>query len=144
LISPGDRTPHTLILVTWIGWIFFSSTSIAGRWARQFYEALSAHSGLGEGMVMLLFQKGYHVFLFGVLGWLIVSAPSSRPLLMRAMLWTFVIGALSEALQMAFHGRGPSFADVLLNGISGSAAAWIWLRVICGRQKTAPRAVSGT
>jgi hypothetical protein len=41
-----------------------------------------------------------------------------------------------------FAGRGPSFADVLLNGVSGTAGGWIWLRVLLGRQKTAPRAVT--
>lgn len=139
----GDRTPHTLILTVWIGWIFFSSTSIAGRWAIQLYDAWSAHSGLGEGIAMLLFQKAYHVFLFAVLGWLIASAPSPRPpLLSRTIVWAFVTGALSEALQLAFEGRGPSFADALLNGLSGSAAAWVWLRVVSARQKPAPRAVS--
>jgi VanZ family protein len=95
---------------------------------------------------MLLFQKGFHVFLFAVLGGLLVSASSRLPALYRALyraiLWSFVIGALSEALQLLFAGRGPSFADVLLNGVSGTAGGWIWLRVLLGRQKTAPRAVT--
>jgi len=92
---------------------------------------------------MLLFQKGYHVFLFVVLGGLLVSAASSSaPTLSRAILWSFVVGALSEALQLAFDGRGPSLADVLLNGASGSAGAWIWLRMLSARRKTAPGPVS--
>jgi VanZ family protein len=53
-----------------------------------------------------------------------------------------VIGALSEAVQLAFDGRGPSFADVVLNGASGAVGGWIWLRVLAVRRKTAPGAVS--
>ena len=143
LNSPSDRTStHRLILAAWIGLILFSSTGIAGRWANAIYAMLSSHSGLGDGIAMLLFQKGYHVFLFAVLGGLLVSASSRLPALPRAILWCFVIGALSEALQLAFEGRGPSLADVLLNGASGSLGGWIWLRAFSGRRKTAPRAVS--
>lgn len=142
--SSGERiSSHALILSAWIGLILFSSTGIAGRWANALYAMLSSHAGLGEGMAMLLFQKGYHVFLFAVLGGLLVSAAASRlSVLSRAILWSFVIGALSETLQLAFEGRGPSLADVVLNGASGSAGGWIWLRVLAGRQKTAPRPVS--
>jgi VanZ family protein len=143
LNSSGDRIPaHTLLLCAWIGLIFFSSTGVAGRWANWLYSALSSHSGLGQGVAMLLFQKAYHVFLFAVLGTLLVTADSWRfPAWLRAVPWSFAIGALSEALQLAFDGRGPSLADVLLNGVSGSAGGWIWLRLLAARHKTAPRTV---
>ena len=122
--------------------IFFSSTGVAGRWANLLYAMLSSSSGLGQGVAMLLFQKAYHVFLFAVLGGLLVSGASSQPpALSRSVLWSFVIGALSEALQLAFEGRGPSFADVLLNGVSGMAGGWAWLRLVSARPKTAPRTV---
>jgi VanZ family protein len=141
--SGGRTYSHTLLLSGWIGLILFSSTGIAGRWANALYALLSLRSGLGGGVTLLLFQKAYHVFLFAVLGGLLVSAASSRlPAWSRAILWSFVIGALSEALQLAFDGRGPSFADVLLNGASGAAGGLLWLRVLAVRRKTAPRAVS--
>lgn len=130
---------HTLILSVWIGLIFFSSTAIAGRWANGLFAVVSVHAGFGEGVAYPLLKKAYHVFLFAVLGGLPVSSPSLRePLLWRAVLWSFVIGALSEALQLGFSGRGPSFADVLLNGASGSVGGWIWIRVLLSRQKLAP------
>lgn len=141
--SGGRTYPHTLILSSWIGLILFSSTGIAGRWANALYALLCLRSGLGGGVTVLLFQKTYHVFLFAVLGGLLVSAASPRlPAWSRAIAWSFVIGALSEALQLAFEGRGPSFADVVLNGASGAAGAWIWLRVLAVRRKATPGAVA--
>jgi VanZ family protein len=128
--------------LAWISLIFFSSTGVAGRWAHELYAELSSLSGLGQGWTMLLFQKAYHVFLFAVLGGLLISASSRLPALSRAILWSFVIGSLSETLQLFFAGRGPSFADVFLNGVSGTAGAWICLRMLLSRQKAAPRTAS--
>jgi len=113
LKPPDDRlSSHNLILGGWIALIFFSSTDIAASWANALYAVLSTGSGLDKGVSMFVFQKAYHVFLFGVLGCLIASANGSRrnPL-PRVMLWSFLIGALSEALQFAFEsfcgGRPP-------------------------------------
>jgi VanZ family protein len=142
LKPPDDRFPaHTLVLGAWVVLIFFSSTGVAGRWANLLYALLSSSTGLGHGMAMLLFQKAYHVFLFAVLGGLLVSARSA-PAWSRAIVWSFVIGALSEALQLAFEGRGPLFTDVLLNGVSGTAGGWAWLRVLAASAKASPRAAS--
>jgi VanZ family protein len=130
-------------LCGWITLILFSSTSLAGRWANQLYALFAASSDLGAGMSMLVLQKGVHVVLFAVLGCLLVSASWPRlNVLPRAVLWSFAIGALSEAVQLAFEGRGPSLADVALNGVSGSLAAWIWARWFSARQSPAPKAVS--
>lgn len=139
LKPPDDRlSSHNLILGGWIALIFFSSTDIAASWANALYAVLSTGSGLDKGVSMFVFQKAYHVFLFGVLGCLIASANGSRrnPL-PRVMLWSFLIGALSEALQFAFEGRGPSVADALLNGASGSAAGWLWTRWLAVSRKAA-------
>jgi VanZ family protein len=142
LNSLDDRiSTHTLILCGWIALIFFSSTGVAGRWANALYAILSSRSGLGEGMAMFLFQKAYHVFLFAVLGGLLISSAARPPAFSRVILWSFLIGALSEALQLGFANRGPSFRDVLLNGVSGSAGGWIWLRAIAARRRTTPRTV---
>ncbi len=92
---------------------------------------------------MLVLQKGYHVLLFAVLGWLLVTTNwPHRNALSRAVLGCFIIGALSEALQLAFEGRGPSIADVVLNGVSGLVGAWIWVRLFSSRHETAEKAVS--
>ena len=137
-----DRiSTHTLILCAWVGLIFFSSTGVAGRWANALYALLSSHSGLGEGVTMFLFQKAYHVFLFAVLGGLLISGASRSPAFLRVVLWSFVIGALSEALQLLFANRGPSFRDVLLNGVSGLFGGWIWLRAFAGRRRATPGTV---
>jgi VanZ family protein len=140
----GDRlSPQNLFLCAWLGLIFFSSTGVAGRWANELYALFSANSELGAGVPMLLLQKGYHVVLFAVLGWLLVTAGWPRlNTLPRAVIWSFAVGALSEALQLAFEGRGPSLADVALNGASGSLAAWIWTRLFSARHGTAEKAVS--
>ncbi len=141
--SPSERLPiHTLILCAWIALILFSSTGVAGRWAHLLYAALSSRVGLGQGVTMFLFQKGYHVFLFAVLGGLLASGTSSRPqAFSRVVLWSFAIGALSEALQLLFANRGPSWHDVFLNGVSGSAGGWAWLRTFAARRRAAPGTV---
>jgi VanZ family protein len=125
----GRLSYHFWALSGWIGLILFSSTGLAARWAHALYDLLFVATELNAGVPVLLLQKSYHVFLFTVLGLLIASAAFFRLApLPRAILWCFAIGLLSEALQLGFEGRGPSFTDVLLNGASGSTAAWIWLR----------------
>lgn len=141
--SSGERvSPQSLFLCAWLGLIFFSSTGVAGRWANELYALFSANSELGAGVPMLLLQKGYHVVLFAVLGWLLVRVGWPRlNALPRAIVWSFAVGALSEALQLAFEGRGPSLADVALNGASGSLAAWIWIRLFSPRHAEAQKAM---
>lgn len=91
---------------------------------------------------MLVLQKGYHVVLFAVLGWMLAAGSwPRRNALWRAALGSFLIGALSEALQLAFDGRGPSLWDVALNGVSGCAAAWVWLRLFSASHEAAQKAV---
>jgi VanZ family protein len=145
LNSLDDRnSTHRLLLCAWVVLIFFSSTGVAGRWANALYAILSSHSGLGEGVTMFLFQKAYHVFLFAVLGALLVSGASRSPAFSRVVLWSFLIGSLSEALQLLFANRGPSLRDVLLNGVSGLLGAWIWLRASAGRRRPTPTTVPWT
>jgi len=144
LNSPDGRlSPQNLFLCAWIGLIFFSSTGVAGRWAHELYELFSSGSELGAGVSMLFVQKSYHVVLFAVLGWLLATAAWPRlNALPRAVLWSFLIGAMSEALQLAFESRGPSLADVALNGVSGSLAAWVCIRLFSARHGAAPKAAS--
>ena len=143
LKPPDDRIPnHNMILGVWISLILFSSTDIAARWANAFYAMGFESSGLDGHVSMFVVQKGYHIFLFAVLGWLIASASGSRSgPVTRVVLWSFVVGLLSEALQFGFQSRGPSFADVLLNGASGSTAGWIWARWLILRAKAASTVV---
>jgi VanZ family protein len=132
----GLLSSHNLALCAWIGLIFFSSTDTAARWAHAIYAVGFAGPGIDGPVSMFVLQKGYHVFLFSVLGWLVAAANWSRlDPMPRAVLWCFLVGLLSEALQFAFEGRGPSVADVLLNGASGSAAGWIWARWCTARGK---------
>jgi VanZ family protein len=111
--------------------ILASSTGIAGRLANALYSELFSGPELEATVSAHLLQKAYHVLLFGVLGWLVVSgaAVRSRRLLVQVAAWSFVVGAVSEALQLAFADRGPSLWDVLLNGVSGCLAGWLALRL---------------
>jgi VanZ family protein len=136
----GQPSPQNVLVCLWVVLILFSSTGVAGRWANQLYALFVASSDLSAGVPILVLQKGLHVFLFAVLGWLLVTASWPRlNALPRAMLWSFVIGAASEAVQLAFEGRGPSLADVALNGVSGSLAAWFWVRLFSARHSAAPK-----
>ncbi len=118
------------IFVFWLALILFSSTGVASQWAHGFYGYVFGDSGQALGLSRHLAQKAYHIFLFVVLGWLL-AAPGmpAGSRLRRGVGWAFLIGALSELVQLGFAGRNPMLSDVLLNGLSGSLSAWLRLRL---------------
>ena len=119
------------IFFFWLALILFSSTGVASEWAHGFYGYLfGGDSSQAVGLPRHLAQKAYHIFLFVVLGWL-VAAPRipAGARLRRGVGWAFVIGALSELVQLGFAGRNPMLSDVLLNGLSGSLSAWLRVRL---------------
>jgi len=114
-------------VIAWIGVIFFSSTSLASKWAEASFRTLSQFLGdLGAysssyGLVHLLADKGFHVTLFCVLAVLLWRT------LVRAekRVWVILIagaitGSCSELLQRLFPDRDPTIRDVLIN-VGGTA-----------------------
>jgi len=118
----------TWAVFAWIGVIFFSSTSLASKWAEGsfgfFSHALFGHldeHSSSYGIIHLLADKGLHVSLFCVLAillWLAVhqSRTKSRIILLAGAM----VGSCSEILQRFFPDRDPAIRDVLIN-IGGTA-----------------------
>lgn len=115
--------------VAWIGVIFFSSTSLAGKSSERAFSALSQlllqqlQPGTSSyNTVHFLADKSVHITLFAILAVLLWSAIGDAA---RKIVWILLIGAFvgacSELLQNFFPGRDPAIRDVLIN-IGGTAA----------------------
>ena len=119
------------VLVLWVGFIFFSSTAVAGRWATDLYNAVFASLDVsGSTDVQFLAQKLFHVFMFVGLSRLLSSitvGKKGRQILICGA-WCFTIGILSEGVQLLVSTREPSLLDVMLNGCSGTLSSFLWVR----------------
>ena len=114
--------------VVWVGVIFFSSSSLAGKSSEDAFSALSRLL-LGQlqpgtppyNIVHLLADKSVHIGLFAVFAVLLWKALAD---VRRRIGWILLLGAItgtcSEILQSFFPGRDPAFTDVLIN-IAGTA-----------------------
>lgn len=107
----------------WIGVIFFSSTTLASKWAEGtfsfFADTVLAHlqrNSTSYGLVHFLADKGFHVSLFCVLAVLLWQAlRHSEKKIWLILMAGAVIGSCSELLQRLFPGRDPAVRDVLIN-----------------------------
>jgi VanZ family protein len=114
--------------IAWIGVIFFSSTTVAGKSSEEAFSALSklllTHLQPGTSpydLVHLLADKSVHVGLFFVFAMLLWRAlPNAPGRVISILVAGAVVGSCSELLQMLFPGRDPAFRDVLIN-IGGTA-----------------------
>jgi VanZ family protein len=113
----------------WIGLIFLSSTSAAGQWSEKAFQLLSrllfSHvMRAGDSVYRfthLVADKGFHVFLFAVLGVLLWNAvPKGQRKTISILIAGATVGSTSEFLQSLFPGRDPATRDVLIN-IAGTA-----------------------
>ena len=114
--------------VAWVGVIFFSSSSLAGKSSEDAFSALSRLllAQLQPGtppyqIVHLLADKSVHIGLFAIFAVLLWKASADTR---RRIGWILLLGAVtgtcSEILQSFFPGRDPAFTDVLIN-IAGTA-----------------------
>ncbi len=119
------------VLALWVGFIFFSSTAVAGRWATDLYNAVfTGFDASGSTDVRFLVQKLFHVLMFVGLSRLLCSitvGKKGRQILMCGA-WCFTIGILSEGMQLFVSTREPSLLDVMLNGFSGVLSSFLWVR----------------
>jgi VanZ family protein len=117
------RNPWTWVLCAWIGLIFFSSTSLAGKESEQAFAYLSSllfphlpHDSSSFGAIHLIADKGVHVTLFTVLGTLLwIVLPDTPRKITNCLLFGAVVGSCSEMLQSFFPDRDPAIRDVLIN-----------------------------
>jgi VanZ family protein len=112
----------------WIGVIFFSSTTLASRWAEASFNLLAntlisplQRDSVSYGIIHLFADKGFHVTLFCVLAVLLWQAlRHSEKKIWVILLSGAAVGSCSEFLQRFFPGRDPAIRDVLIN-IGGTA-----------------------
>ncbi len=113
-------------VVAWVFVIFFSSTSLASKWAEGTFHFVSQQlfAGIEQQpsytLIHLLADKGFHVSLFCILAillWLAV-AHSAKPWFILGC--GAVVGSCSEFLQRFFPDRDPAIRDVIIN-IGGTA-----------------------
>ena len=114
----------TAILGIWLGVIFFSSTSIAGKTSdrafSQFFAAylhrFDKHDMYHQYHIHFLAEKNVHVMMFVVLAMLLWRMLPDTPGKVGIVFLSGVfIGCCSEVAQCFFPGRDPAVRDVLLN-----------------------------
>ncbi len=118
---------RSLAVAAWVGVIFFSSTSFAGKWCVRLFQLFStklfgqAASHSSWSIVSFLAEKGVHVTLFLILATLLWKAIKDVPgKIAVILLLGLMIGSASEFLQRFFPGRDPSVRDILIN-LGGTA-----------------------
>ena len=85
------------------------------------------------GSPPFLLQKGYHVFLFGVFGWLIARSGAQWSAA-AALGLAAGFGVFAECLQWLAPGRHPQVSDALINIVSaGTGWALSSRRLPAGR-----------
>ena len=112
------------ILGTWIGVIFFSSTSIAGKTSDRAFSGFFAaylrrfdkYDFYHEYHIHFFAEKNVHVMMFVVLALLLWHILPDVPGKAGIVFLSGVaIGCCSELAQCLFPGRDPAVRDALLN-----------------------------
>lgn len=111
----------------WAALALFSQTTWAGRIANAISIWIFGPGPSAIGSPPFLLQKGYHCFLFGVLGWLAANAGKSGHR-WRTLAWVVGFSALAEMLQLLAPGRHPQISDALINVVSASLAWTVAVR----------------
>ena len=138
----------TWAVCAWTCVIFFSSTSLAEKWADASFGFLSnvfLHSfkehTTSYNLVHLVADKGFHVTLFCVLAMLLWLALGSNDRKVWIILGTGAfIGSCSEFLQRFFPDRDPALRDVLIN--TGGTALGIILCLLIAKMFSRPNPVA--
>ncbi len=112
------------MLLLWVGVIFFSSTSFAGKTSdRAFNHFFTAHLRrfdkndlYHQYHVHFLAEKNVHIMMFLVLAVLLWRILPNMPHKVGfVFLCGTLIGCCSELAQCLFPGRDPAIRDALLN-----------------------------
>jgi VanZ family protein len=125
-------------LLAWVGVIFFSSTSLAGkasdttltRFAVAHIRPYDIYDLYHRCHVLFLAEKNVHLTMFIVLAMLIWRILPDMPHKAAVVfLCGTVIGCCSELAQCLFPGRDPAVRDVLINALGtgiGTAINFYW------------------
>ncbi len=130
----GHRSRPLISALPWV-WLVLvvaSQTSEAGRLADSFFAWLFGSgeaSELDRGLLHFLMQKGYHVGLFTVFGWLLSLRLAGRSRT-GCVLWAAAAGVVAEALQLLVTGRHPHIGDAVLNVAAGTGAVILWFKLV--------------
>jgi len=122
----GSASLSRLALWLWVGWICFSSSGAAGRWANVLYDAFFAGVASSGFDGRFFLQKSYHAFLFSVLG-ILTTLPARARSVWACIAICVAVSAGAEALQLFAAHRTPTWADVGLNVAASLAALGISL-----------------
>ncbi len=125
----------------WCVYIVLSQTGTAGRLADELFNSLFGAGNGGDETLHFVLQKGYHVFLFGVFGWLL-TLPRGWRSRRECVLWCLGVGAAGESLQLLALGRSPKVSDAILNVAAGFLAVWVSRRIQAAEAAEQPRAVA--
>jgi glycopeptide antibiotics resistance protein len=120
-----------LALIALLGFIAFTSTSLAGKAGDNSFAFLFGHlrSIRLVGMMHFTAEKSVHFILFFVLALLLLNMmPASKSRTPRILLLALLVGISSELLQFQFPGRDPAVRDVFIN-FCGSVAGILWTAV---------------
>ena len=120
-LTDSEQRASGWLVWLWVLLILFCSTDVASSWADAVFAFLLSHGGPPGGLLRLLVQKCFHVFLFGVLG-LLAALPHRLRTPAFAVGICVVIGIVSEVFQAFWPSRSPSALDAALNLLSGLSA----------------------
>lgn len=107
----------------WCCFILLSQTMQASAFLHGLLHRLT---GMRESDARLFYEgsrNAYHVFLFGVFGWLLPPPRSKTGWTVAVALCVFV-GVATEVLQFWVVNRSPEISDALLNVAASTAAFW--------------------
>jgi VanZ family protein len=127
------------VSLAWVGVIFFSSSSVAGKSSEEAFSALSQlllrqfpPGTRSYDIVHLLADKSVHIGLFAIFAVLLWGAFANAS---GKIPWILLIGAFigtcSELLQNLFPSRDPAVRDVLIN--IGGTTLGVIVRVVISK-----------
>lgn len=116
------RTPWVWVAI-WCSGILLSQTDTASTFAHRLLSWTSGISSTEGPTLHSLLQKGFHVLVFGVFGWLL-PRPGNRRAWRRTLLLCLVVGVGSELLQLVATNRTPRLFDAALNLTASITALW--------------------
>jgi VanZ family protein len=112
-------------MLPWLWYVFIaaSQSSEAGSLADSIFNWIfgaGRDDSVDHGAIHFILQKGYHVGLFAVFGYLLALTDASRSL-WRCLALSVIGGVVAECLQLFAEGRSPQVSDALLNALTGAA-----------------------
>lgn len=126
----GERSSWTAVAWSrrmWIGlWVLCILLMQTGPASTLAHNVLGWASGLSSKdgpLLHFVFQKGFHIFVFGAFGWLL-PLPRNRRAWGICLLLCLAVSAGGELLQLFAQGRTPRLFDAVLNLTAATTVLW--------------------